>query len=250
MLSFSLSADALVQRTVVVSGATGGLGTALSKACASAGATVVLIGRSLEKLEALYDVIESIEAAPQAAIITIDQAQAPEADYAQLQQTLTAEFGKLDALVHCAADATAPVPMGDIKQVDWSRIMAVNLHSARLLSNACLPLLSKSDNASITFTTDDKTGAYWGAYGVSKAALNQMAHILFDETENQRNDDGSPCVAINSIDPGAMRTQLRRKTFPGELESESPSPDDRLGPILSLICRNDKTLNGALLKQT
>lgn len=241
---------ALGNRVVVISGATGGLGTELSKACASAGATVVLLGKNLSKLEALYDVVAAMPNAPQPAIITIDQATAPQDNYMALSDTLLNEFGRIDALVHTAADIGTPSPLPSIEQADWSRVMSVNLTSARLLTNACLPLLMKSDNASVTFTMDNKTGAYWGAYGVSKAALLHMAHTLFDETENQHNTDGTPVLAVNAIDPGPMRTKLRRKAFPGELETETDTPDKRLGPFLALISRHNRQLNGTLLKRS
>jgi len=248
-LAFKLDANALTNRVVVVSGATGGLGTVLSQAVAKAGATVVLVSRKLDKLEALYDAIENIEGAPTPAIITLDQSSAPESDYLQLSELLDSEFDHIDALVHTAADVGALSPLVQISQADWSRVMAVNLTSVRLLNNACLPLLMRSDKASITFTLDDKTGAYWGAYGVSKGALRHLAHTLFDETENQRAADGTAKIAVNAIDPGAMRTPLRRKAFPGELESETELPETCLGPFLALIARHDKALNGQALKR-
>jgi len=243
-----LTPTALKDRVVLISGASGGLGTVLSQSCARAGATVVLVARKLSKLEALYDSIEKIDGAPQPAIITLDQANAPEADYEHLRQILTNEFGRLDALVHTAADLGVLSPLQLIPQADWTRVMSVNLTSARLLTNACMPLLKLSDNASVTYTVDDKTGAYWGAYGVSKIALMQLANMTYDETEKQVGDDGTAAIAVNAIDPGAMRTPLRRKAFPGELETESPTPDTRLGPFLSLILRQDRQLNGATLK--
>jgi len=246
--AFKLEPGSLHDRVVLISGASGGLGTVLCQACARAGATVVLVARKLAKLEALYDSIEQIDGAPQPAIITLDQANAPEADYQQLTEILASEFGRLDALVHTAADLGVLSPLNLIPQADWARVMSVNLTSARLLTNACWPMLSASDNASVTFTIDDKRSAYWGAYGVSKLALTQLAYMSFDETEKQRSEDGAAIVAVNAIDPGAMRTPLRRKAFPGELETETPTPDTRLGPFLALVSRQDRQLNGAALK--
>jgi len=248
MQAFTLPEKALADQVVLVSGATGGLGTVLSQACARAGATVVLVARKLNKLEALYDSIESIDGAPQPAIITLDLANSPEADYQHLTAILSEEFGKLDALVHTAADLGVLSPLPLIPQADWTRVMSVNMTSARLLTNACLPMLSKSDNASITFTVDDKTSAYWGAYGVSKIALMQLAHMVFDETENQKHEDGAAKIAVNSINPGPMRTPLRRKAFPGEIETETAKPETKLGAFLSLLARQDRMMNGATLK--
>lgn len=247
--SYSLAPAQLKGRVVVISGATGGLGTVLSQACARSGATVVLLGRKLKKLEALYDSIVKIEGTEQPALITLDQETSPEASYQELGAVLAEEFGHVDALVHTAADVGVMSPLDQIKQSDWARVMSVNLTSARLLSNACMPLLKESDNASMTFTVDDKTSAYWGAYGVSKVALLQLAHMFYDESENQRNSDNTPKLAVNAINPGAMRTALRRKAFPGELETETATPDTCLGPFLSLIARDNKDLNGCLLSK-
>ncbi len=245
MLSFSLEKDALRDRIVVITGATGGLGTALSRACTSAGATVVLIGKSVEKLEALYDVLESIPGAAQPAIIPVNQEVATEADYLQLADMLKEEFGQIDALVHTAAELGVVTPMPAIPQAQWTKVMSINFTSARLLTMALLPLLGNSDNASIVFTLDKKPGAYWGPYGVSKDALKSMANMLFDETSSQFDEQGNPKLAINTIDPGPMRTPLRRRAFPGELESESAPPEEQLGAFLALLSRSDKKLNGA-----
>lgn len=249
-MNYTLEKDALKDRVVLISGATGGLGTQLCLACAKGGATVVMISKTLKKLEALYDVVAAIDNAPQPAIIALDQSAAPEADYAQLSDVLTNEFGQLDALVHTAADVGVMSPLTQISQKDWARVMSVNLTSARLLTNACLPLLQQSSNASISYTIDEKNSAYWGAYGVSKMALLALASMVHDETENHRTDDGTAHVAVNAIDPGPMRTPLRRKAFPGELESESPKPETKLGAFLSLVARTDRQRNGEYLKHT
>ena len=254
LLAFTPKDKQLENRVIVISGSTGGLGTALSKACACAGATVVLLGRNLQKLEALYDVLESMqvssgEKAPQPAIITLNQEVATEADYQRISEMLMEEFGKVDALIHTAVELGVMTPIPAIAQSDWARVMSVNLTSARLLTNACLPLLEHSDNASVVFTLDDKSSAYWGAYGVSKAALHQLMTIMVDESDTRLNDQGNARIAINAIDPGPMRTPLRRKAFPGELESETEPPETLLGAFLSLITRNEPSLNGATLKR-
>jgi NAD(P)-dependent dehydrogenase (short-subunit alcohol dehydrogenase family) len=253
-LAFTPQGSQLENRVVVISGSTGGLGTALSKACAMAGATVVLLGRNLQKLEALYDVLESIklssgENAHQPAIITLNQEVATEVDYQRISEMLIDEFGKIDALVHTAADLGVMTPVPAIAQSDWARVMSVNLTSARLLTNACLPLLEQSDNASVVYTLDDKSSAYWGAYGVSKAAVHQLMTIMVDESDTRLNDQGNARIAMNAIDPGPMRTPLRRKAFPGELETETEPPEAVLGVFLSLITRSEPSLNGVTLKR-
>lgn len=244
--SFTVSAEHLSGKVILVTGATGGMGTALSKACAQAGATLVLASRKEKKLEQLYDVLVDANA-PQPAIIPLQQDKAGPAEYEQIADFLQSEFGRLDALVHCSADLGTPTPQMNIEHAEWARVMNVNLTSARLLSVYCMPLLMKSALGSMVFLLDHKSTAYWGSYGVSKQALQGLMHMLADETENTRGDDTHPVLAINGYDPGPVRTQLRRRAFPGELESETDLPHSRLGPLLALISRTDRDVTGKAL---
>jgi NAD(P)-dependent dehydrogenase (short-subunit alcohol dehydrogenase family) len=230
----------------MISGATGGMGTCLSRACASAGATVVLAGRKVKKLEKLYDVLDDMGPA-QPAMVPLEQDKAGPAEYVEITDMLEKEFGKIDALVHASADLGSPTPQMNIEHAEWVRVMNVNLTSARLLSLYCLPLLGRSSLGSLTFLLDHKPTAYWGAYGISKQALQAFMHMLSDEHESQKDAQGYPLVAINGYDPGPMRTQLRRHAFPGELEGESDTPDRRLGPLLSLMMRTDRSMTGIAL---
>lgn len=243
---YSLPADSLDGRVIMISGATGGMGTCLSRACASAGATVVLAGRKVRKLEKLYDVLEGMGPA-QPAMVQLEQDKAGPAEYLEITNMLEKEFGRIDALVHASADLGSPTPQMNIEHSEWARVMHVNLTSARLLSLYCLPLLSRSSLGSLTFMLDHKPTAYWGAYGISKQALQAFMHMLSDEHDGQRDAKGHPLLAINGYDPGPMRTQLRRHAFPGELEGESATPDQRLGPLLSLMMRTDHSVTGIAL---
>jgi len=137
-----------------------------------------------------------------------------------------------------------------LQQSDWAKTIAVNLTSARLLTNACLPMLDQSGNASVVFTLDQKSSAYWGAYGISKSGTLTLMQTYADETDGRKNSDGHSNVAFNAIDPGAMRTPLRRQAFPGELESEAPPPENKLGPFLSLLVRSDPSLTGNAFTDT
>lgn len=241
--------NSLNDKVILITGATGGLGTSLSKACAAAGATVVLAGRKVKKLEKLYDVlVDSGAATP--AIVPLEQDKAGPDDYAAIADMLEQEFGKIDALVHTAADLGTPTPQASIEHAEWVRLMSVNLTSARLLSLYCLSLLSSSSLASMVFLMDHKTTAYWGTYGITKQAVQTFMHMLADETENNRDEHKNPILAINGYDPGPMRTPLRRRAFPGELERETVLPEERLGPLLSLLTRQDRALTGAAISYT
>lgn len=241
---FQLPTNALLGKTIAITGATGGLGTVLSKSLAAAGATVVLVSRKEKKLEKLYDALLANEA-PTPAIVPIEQDKANEAAYAELADLVYTELGGLDALVHTAADLGTPTPMTGIAHAEWMRVMSVNLTSARLLSLAMLPLLKESALGSMVFLLDNKPGAYWGGYGISKQATHAMMHMLADENDQVIDDsDGFPQLAINGFDPGPMRTQLRRRAFPGEQEDESPLPEHALGTLNWLISRQDRAVTG------
>lgn len=244
--TFVLPEHCLSDQVVMITGATGGLGTALSKACAKAGATVVLASRKLTKLEKLYDVINDIGTA-EPAMVVLEQDKAGPAEYGQIADMLQETFGRLDALVHTCAELGTPTPQMAIEHSEWVRLMNVNLTSARLLSLYSLPLLAQSKLASLSFLLDHKPTAYWGSYGISKQAVQALMHMLADENDNKQGEDGFPTLAINGYDPGPMRTPLRRRAFPGELERETAPPEDRLGPLLSLMMRADRARTGVAL---
>ena len=238
--------QALSGKTVLISGATGGLGTVLSQNCAAAGACVVLAGRSMKKLEKLYDSI-SADSELEPVIVELQQDKAGPNEYAELAELLKTQVGGLDALVHCSADLGTPTPLDHIEHSEWMRVMNVNLTAARLLTLNCLPLLQQSELGSITFLLDNKTTAFWGGYGVSKQALQTFMHMLADETKNKCAPDGNPIVAVNGYNPGPIRTPMRRRSFPGELETETPLPQTRLGPLLSLLARTNRQTTGIAL---
>lgn len=220
----------------MVTGAYGGLGRLVSTACAALGAHVILLGRSLPHLEKLYDELEEKQY-PQPGIVPLDLEGACQQDYQTLADTISQEFGQLNGLVHCAANLGTLTPLQSYDMQQWSKVMACNLHGPVMLTQAMMPLMDKSPNASIIFTLDDHTTAYWGAYGVSKAALKASAQILADETENLVNDQNHPRIAINMINPGPMRTRLRAKAFPGEMPEETPEPETKLAPFIELLAR-------------
>lgn len=221
------------QRTVLITGATGGLGAATAKACAKTGATVVLLSRTIPRLEKLYDEIVAA-GGPQPAIYPLDLAGAGEKDYFDLAAILEQELGALHGLLHCAAELGSLGPLADITGERWQRLLHVNLTAPFLMTRELLPLLLKSGPGAAVFIGDSGVGAgkaYWGAYGVAKLALDGYARILADETE-------SFGLKVHRYTPGPIHTPIRRAAYPGENPATLALPEAHADALVRLLGLN------------
>jgi len=230
-------------RVILVTGAGDGIGRAVSKALADYGTTVVLLGRTLKKLERVYDEIETA-GGPQPAIYPMDLEGASPQDHATLAAQLEAEFGRLDGVLHSAAD------LGDLRAIQnydpftWVRVVQINLTAPFFLTQSCLPGLRRAPAASVVFTFDsvaESGKAYWGAYGASKAGVLALMKILSQELEaNTR-------IRVNAIDPGPTLTALRMAAYPAENPDMLPRPEDIVPWYLYLLGAGSEGVNGQLL---
>lgn len=212
-------AGLLEGRAVLITGAGGGLGRALALACARAGATTILAGKTVAKLEATYDAIKAAGLL-EPAIYPLNLAGATWADYEQLAATLEREFGPLHGLAHCAAHFKGYTPLADVQARDWLETLQVNLTAAFALTRHCLPLLEKSGAGSVVFVSDAsgrRGKAYAGAYGVSKFAVEGLVQTWAQELASAGR------VRINSFDPGPMDTVLRRKGYATAAGARDPA---------------------------
>ena len=217
--------DILRDRIVLVTGAGDGIGRAVALAYAHHGATVVLLGKTVSKLEKLYDEIEA-GGGPTPAIYPMHLEGATPHDYDELANAMESNFGRLDGILHNAAALPYLSRIKDYDPQDWLKVMQVNINAPFLITQACLPLLGKSEDASIVFTTDEvghQGKAFWGAYGVSKFGIEGLTQILAAEL------DKGP-IRVNCIDPGPTRTVLRKRAFPGEENAALKTPDT-LAPL-------------------
>lgn len=240
MHNYKPAPDLLKDRVILVTGAGDGIGAAAAKSFAAHGATVVLLGRSARKLEKVYDAIEQ-SGGPQPALVPMNLEKAVPEQYLELATMLEKEFGRLDGLLHNAAllGTLTPLEQYDIKQ--WAQLMQVNLHAPYLLTRALLPLLKNSKDASVLFTSSGvgrKGRAYWGAYGITKAACENMMEIWADELE------ANTPIRVNSIDPGAVRTSMRAKAYPGEDPNALPRPEEILTVYLYLMGPDSRGTTG------
>ena len=214
----AVAADALAGRTVIITGAHGGLGAEAAKACARAGATVVLAGRRVPKLNRVYDAVKAL--GPEPALYPVDLAGADPADYAELAARIAGELGGLHGLLHCAAEFTGLAPLEATSPEAFVRNLHVNLTAPWLLTQACLPWLRKAGDSAVVFVTDDpaRVGkAYWGPYGLAKQGLVALVRQLSAETD-------ATSVRVSALEPGPMRTDLRARAYADEAQLRVPSP--------------------------
>jgi NAD(P)-dependent dehydrogenase (short-subunit alcohol dehydrogenase family) len=231
--------DLLKDRIILITGAGDGIGRAAALSYALHGATVVLHGRTLNKLEVIYDEIESL-GAPQPAILPLQLSSASDRDYDFLVDTLEKQFGRLDGILHNAGILGERVELAHYPTEVWDDVMAVNLRAPFALTQALLPLLQKSENASVVFTSSGvgrEARALWGAYSVSKIAIEAVSKIFAAENTY-------PNIRFNCINPCATRTAMRAKANPQEDQKTLPTPESILPAYLYLMGEDSLVLNG------
>ncbi|WP_253462113.1 SDR family NAD(P)-dependent oxidoreductase [Pseudoxanthomonas mexicana] len=220
---------ALDQRVVLVSGAHGGLGSAAAVACARAGATVVLLGRKLPKLNRVYDAVAQAGAEP--LLYPLDLEGASPDDYAELADRLRAELGHLDGVLHCAVEFKGLTPLEHTDPAAFARVMHVNLTAPWWLSQACLPLLRQAEDAALVFALDDlqRVGQpYWGAYGIAQHGLAAMVGMLHAEL-------ASSSVRVSALQPGPMRTGLRSRAYADDNDLQAREATDYADACVTLL---------------
>ncbi|MCK5723532.1 MAG: YciK family oxidoreductase [Gammaproteobacteria bacterium] len=241
--TFKPQTNCLKDKVILITGTGDGIGATAAKTFAKYGATIILLSKTEKKIVAIYD--EIVKAGhPQPAIITLNLENATADDYAGLAHTIESEFGHLDGLLHNAAMFEGLSPIAQFDNTLWDRIVKVNLQAPFLLSQAMIPLLNKSQDASMVFTSSGvahQGRAYWGAYGVTKAAGDNLMGILADELEL------STPIRVNSIDPGRVRTRMRALAFPGEDPMTVPAAEEIMDAYLYLMSNESKEVNGKII---
>jgi len=232
--------DSHAGRVIVVTGASDGIGRALALALARQGATVGLLGRTQRKLERTYDEIVK-SGGPKPALLPFNLESAGAAEYDALKEALEREFGRLDGLAHVAGILGTRSPIDHFDVPTWCKVLHVNLTAAFILTQSVLPLLRRSDDASIVFTSSTvarRGQAYWGAYAVSKFGVEGLMQVLSHEMAETTK------IRVNSVNPGPVRTSMRRQAFPGEAPERNPEPAAVLAPFLYLLGPASRGVNG------
>ena len=235
--------DLLKGRAILITGAGSGLGRALAIECARAGASVILSGRNGAKLDRVYDEIEAM-GAPQPAIAVLDLAIATAVDYDGLARVIGEEFGKLDGLVHAAGLLGDRTPLEQYDVPTWCKVLHVNLTAPFILTQVLLPLMRKSEDASIIFVSSGvvkQSRPFWGAYAVSKTGLESVRSMLSEELEGEAN------IRVNSVNPGRMRTAMRAAAYPAEDPNTVPTAESVSGPFLYLLSARGRGIDGRFI---
>jgi NAD(P)-dependent dehydrogenase (short-subunit alcohol dehydrogenase family) len=228
-------------KVILVTGAGDGIGRACALAFAGLGATVVLLGRTQEKLEEVYDEIKTTGGAIPA-MVPLNLAAAGAREFAQLADMIDAEFHRLDGIVHCAAILGDITPLELYAPDTWAQLMQVNLTAPFLITQAMMPLLKAAPDASVVFTSSSvgrKGRAFWGAYAASKAGVENITQIFADETEHLKT------MRFNAVNPGATRTLMRARAYPAENPMTLKTPEEITPVFIWLLSDDSKGINGA-----
>ena len=236
----SPGAGVLAGRVVLVVGAHGGLGSAAALACARAGATLVLLGRRLAKLHRVHDAVARAGVAP--SLYPLDLEGAAPDDYAQLAARIQDAHGRLDGILHCAAEFRGLTPLLHTDPADFARAIHVNLTARWWLTQACLPLLDRSVDAAVVFAIDHplpgRAGAFWGGYGIAQAALSALVPMLQAEL-------GEHGVRVSGLRPGAMRSDLRARAYVEEAAADASDPARYAEDCVMLLSPAGRSWRGA-----
>ena len=237
-------ADLLADKVILVTGAGDGIGRVAAKTFALFGAHVVLLGRTREKLEAVFDEI-SAATATQPVIVPADLRFLADENAMALADSISDSFGRLDGLLHNASTLGAMLPIAHYPKDTWEEVFQINVHATALLTRHLQPLLDQSEAASVVFTSSGvgrKGRAYWGAYAASKFAVEGLMQTLADETETAGR------IKVNSLNPGGTRTAMRAAAYPAEDPGTLPTAEQLMDIYLYLFSPLGRSHHGEALE--
>ena len=227
-------------KTIVISGSGSGIGRQVAKSFSKFGADLILFSKSEEKLESLFDELNK-DYSNNVIIQPLDLETAEEKDYEKIFRAIRDDYHKIDGLINNAGILGEKKSLEQYSYVSWKNVLKVNLDASFLMTKSLMPLLRKSDNSSIIFTSSGvgrKGRAYWGAYSISKFATEAMMQILSEELQNTSR------VRVNCINPGAVRTKMRESAYPAENPKKNPPPIEIIEAYLYLMSDMSLEING------
>ncbi|NOU48933.1 YciK family oxidoreductase [Pseudoalteromonas sp. JBTF-M23] len=239
MHDYQAPADALKNKTILITGAGDGIGRVAALTYAKHGATVILLGKTTKKLECVYDEIVN-NGYPKPAIVPLDMRGATKQNYRDLAATIKQQFGKLDGLLNNASILGSLGPLEHFCVSTFENIMKVNVTAQAMITKYMFPLLRKAPKASVIFTSSGvgrKGREFWGPYAISKFATEGMMQTWASEV-------GRTNIRINCINPGATRTSMRASAFPGEDRDALKTPEELMNTYLYLMSDDSSGVNG------
>lgn len=243
MFEYTIKENSLTNKTILVTGAGAGIGKEAAITYAKLGATVILLGKTVSKLEAVYDEIIALGLA-EPAIIPLDLKGATKQNYVDMSSTIASQFGKLDGALLNAAILGELTPFTQIHEQVFNDVMKVNINAQYLLAQALIPTLQLADKASLVFTSSgvgNKGRAYWGAYSISKFATEGLMQIIADEYDTSN-------LRSNAINPGSTNTNMRSSAFPAEDKAKLATPADIMPLYVYLMSDDSLAVNGQTIK--
>jgi len=243
MFDYQIKQDCLDNKTILVTGAGDGIGRQAALTYAELGATVILLGKTVEKLEKVYDEILAA-GGKEPAIIPLDLKGATKQNYIDMSATIAEQFGQLNGALFNASMLGELTPFCHIHEQIWTDVMQVNVTAQYLMAQALIPTLLLASNASLVFTSSgvgNKGRAFWGAYSVSKFATEGMMQVIADEYENSS-------LRCNAINPGATNTKMRATAYPAEDKDSLATPEDIMPLYVYLMSNDSLEVNGQTIK--
>tara|TARA_B110000967_G_C18892039_1_gene568074 strand:- start:1035 stop:1817 length:783 start_codon:yes stop_codon:yes gene_type:complete len=238
--AFNTEPGRIEGRVILITGATSGIGRCLALGLAQLGATVLLLGRDIPSLEALYDDIKAQDY-PEPGIVPFDLSHNDPERLAALKQVISERYGALHGLIHNAAILGDRVPFEHYKMTTWAEVFRTNFEAPVAMTQTLLPLLQQSQRSALIFTSSSvgyAPRAYWGAYAASKYALEGLATLLSEELENTSD------IRVSVVNPGATRTKMRQAAFPSEDPETVKPPEDLVALYAYLLCPNSEAPRG------
>ena len=231
------------EKTILITGASRGIGRALSKACARQGAHVIACGRNVKDLEVLSDEMKT-EFNGLSTLLPINLATANADDYRTVAEHIEKQFGTLDAVILNAAMLGEVTPCDNYSLKTWIEVFQVNLHSAVMLLQATRPLLKESALRTVIFTLASEgisPKANWGAYAASKAALGAFMKIYALENNN------SEQLRVAGVLPPPTKTLIRMTAYPAENHEMLAQPESVVSPYIKLLTQPSHANQGNIL---
>jgi len=229
----------LAGKIALITGASSGLGSAVAKRYIDEGAHLIIIGRNLKRLEAIDDYAQ--EQGSSVTIIQLDLMDYPK--IAELGQKIAERFGYLDIVVGNAAILGDLTPLDHLHFKVWDKVIATNLTANWHLIRITNPLLQKSPKGGraifVTCDVTTKPQAYWGAYSISKAGLENMVQTYAAENLKTK-------LKVCLVNPGIMATKIRRDAMPSMDDSAWPKPESATELFIKAAIDNS-IVNGSII---